>query len=107
MKTGSIRSAVCVRALAYGWYSPIIWIHVLPVWHEAGRAVIQEGAEVNSIVPVGGEVLDFAVRQDGLQPGQHQLLRGEVGGAQLVMGNQGPCQPQYQLQVAIVYVGIS
>ena len=49
--------------------------------------MVQEGAEVDAIVPVGGEVLDLAVRQDGLQPGQHQLLGREVGSPQLVVGD--------------------
>ena len=49
--------------------------------------MVQEGAEVDAIVPVGGEVLDLAVRQNSLQPGQHQLFGREVGSAQLVVGD--------------------
>ena len=69
--------------------------------------MVQESAEVDAIVPVGGEVLDLAVRQDGLQPGQHQLLGREVGSPQLVVGDQRPSQPQDQFQVAIVDVSVA
>ena len=69
--------------------------------------MVQEGAEVDAIVPIGGEVLDLAVRQDGLQPGQHQLFGREVGGAQLVVGNQGPRQAQNQLQIPVVNVTVT
>ncbi len=42
-----------------------------------------------------------------LEPGQHELLGREVGGAQLVVGDEGPDQAQDQLQVAVVDVGVT
>ena len=42
-----------------------------------------------------------------LEPREHELLGREVGGAQLVVRNQGPYQPQDQLQVAVVDVRVA
>ena len=46
---------------------PVAGTEPLPVGHEAGPAVVQQGGQVDPVVPVGGEVLDVAVRQYGLQ----------------------------------------
>lgn len=91
----------CLRHL------PIVGVEFPPVRHEPRPAVVDEGAQEDSVVPVVCEVLELAVGQDGLQPGQHQLLGREVWGTQLVVGNQGPDQAQDQLQVAIVDISVA
>ena len=47
--------------------SPISRIKLVPIGHHAGLAVVEEGAQVDAIVPVVGEVLDLAVGQHRLQ----------------------------------------
>ena len=42
-----------------------------------------------------------------LEPGEHELLGREVGGAQLVVRDQRPYQPQDQLQVPVVDVRVA
>ena len=86
---------------------PVIGIHPLPVRHQPRLAVVDESAEEDAVVPVLGEVFQLAVGEDGLEPGQHELLGREVGGAELVVGNEGPDQAQDQLQVAVVDVGVA
>ena len=40
----------------------ILWTKPLPVWEEAGSAVLQESGQGHPGVPVTGEVTDLAVR---------------------------------------------
>jgi hypothetical protein len=48
------------------------------------------------------------VRRAGyLEPGEHQLLGREVAGAELVVGDQAPDQPQDQLHVSVLDVGVA
>lgn len=70
--------------------SPVVGVEAPPVGHEPGLAVVEERTEEDAVVPVLREVLELAVGQHGLQPRQHQLLRGEVGRAQLVVRDQTP-----------------
>ena len=42
-----------------------------------------------------------------LEPREHELLRREVGGAQLVVCDEGPDESQDQLQVAVVDVRVA
>ena len=53
-------------------------IQAPPMRHQPWGAVVQEGAQVETIVPVCGEVLDLAIWQHCFEPGQHQLFRWEV-----------------------------
>ena len=42
-----------------------------------------------------------------LEPGEHELLGWEVGGAQLVVGNQAPDQAQDQLHIPVLDISVS
>jgi hypothetical protein len=50
---------------------------------------------------------EFTVPVTNLQPGQHQLFGREVGGSELVVGDQGPDQTQDQLHVPILDISVS
>ena len=50
---------------------PISRVELVPVGHHAGLAVVDEGAQVDAVVPVVGEVPDLAV-------GQYRLKKGWV-----------------------------
>ena len=89
------------------WDLPVVGIEISPVGHQPWLAVVDEGGEEDSVVPVVGEVFELAVGQDGLQPGQHQLFGREVGGAQLIVSNQAPNETQDQFQVAVVDVCVA
>ena len=61
---------------------------------ETRADAIDESAESYSVVPVGSEVLDFLVRDLGVDPGQHGILGGEgfPRAADLIALDQGPDQ---------------
>ena len=41
---------------------------------EAGFAVVNEGREVSSVVPLSGQICDLFVRQAGIHPAEEELL---------------------------------
>ena len=42
-------------------------VELPPVWHETRFAVVKECTQVDSVVPIVGEVLDLAVGKNGLK----------------------------------------
>ena len=48
-------------------FLPVVRIEFPPIGHESGLAVVEEGAQVDTVVPIRGEVLDLAVWEDGLE----------------------------------------
>ena len=42
-----------------------------------------------------------------LEPCEHELLGREVGGTELVVGDEGPYQTQDQLQVPVIYIRVA
>ena len=55
-------------AMIFDFHLPISRIELVPVGHHARLAVVEEGAQVDAVVPVVGEVPDLAV-------GQHRLKK--------------------------------
>jgi len=60
--------------------------------------------ECNAVIPVGIEVGDLKVCEDGIEPCQHELLGRHLAPPDLVAQDQMPDQCQDQLEVAIHYV---
>ena len=46
---------------------PISGVEFVPVGHETGLAVVDQSAQVDSVVPVAGKVLDLAIWQHRLE----------------------------------------
>ena len=55
-----------------------------------------------AIVPVRAEVGDVKVEEDGIDPGQHQLLGRRLAAPDLVAKDEAPDQAEDQLEVAAV-----
>ena len=78
---------------------------------ETGPAVVDESGEIEAVVPVGGEVVDGGVREDGAEPGEEEaawalLARGGLELAtgddgNLVVEDQAPEEAQDDLEVAV------
>ena len=63
----------------------------------AGRYSLQR----YPIVPVGVEVADAQIRDDGIEPGKHQFLWWHLALADLVAKHEMPDEREDQLQVAV------
>ena len=82
----------------------ILWAQRSPIGNESWFAVVNEGREVDTIVPVGGEVGNVGVGEGSLEPGEDDLTRGHFtrrGHSDLELENESPENAQNQLEIAI------
>ena len=68
--------------------------------------VLDHPTEALPVVPVGAEVGDFVLGDDGVDPGQHSFLGGDAFACDpdLVVYDERPDEPQNELQVPTVNV---
>ena len=53
---------------------PIVWIKIFPICHQPRVTVVQQGTEVNTIIPISCKVFDPTVWQNGLKLIKYELV---------------------------------
>lgn len=70
-------------------------------------AVVEQSRQVDATVPVGGQIMNAALGQSGLQPGEHKFARRELAATDLVAHDQRPDEAKDQLDVAVDNVHVA
>lgn len=70
-------------------------------------AIIDQGGQENSGVPIRGQIADLAFGQNRLEPCQHQFSGREFGSSDLVSNDQRPDESEDQFQVPVHDVNVS
>ena len=52
----------------------VVWVQRGVVWNQTGLAVVNEGREIDTIIPIGGEIVDVFIGESGGHPPKEKFF---------------------------------